>query len=143
MTVTSRTSLLVFLVLGTAGCYVHTRAHMISPVIPRPRLCQAAVAFFDTRTDVTNRYVEVASLSVWWPRDMVATVAAIERAERSKAAKLGANGIIRGRLVQADSLHQPRYIDNVSGFAVFIPGDSARTIDACAPTARADRKSVV
>jgi hypothetical protein len=121
-------------ILFTA-CYVHTRAHMIGPVIKRPSLCPTAVKLFDAAGDLSEPYVEVARLSVWWPADMVAHARTVEDALRSKAAKLGANGIVRGRIIGGDSI-QPRYEGNVAGVAIFLPGDSARTADACAAAPR-------
>jgi hypothetical protein len=94
-----------------------------------PRACPAAVAFFDPQNPPHAEYLTIATLSVWWPADMVAFVSTVERAERSKAAKLGANGIIRGGLV-GDSI-QPRYVADVSGTAIFIPADSSRVVAAC------------
>jgi hypothetical protein len=118
--------------IALSACYVHTRAHMIGPVIKRPAVCPAAVRFFDADGDLGDPYVEVARLSVWWPADMVARVSDVERAVRKKAAQLGANGLIRGRLAGSDSV-QPRYEGDVAGVAIFLPGDSARAA-ACAPT---------
>jgi hypothetical protein len=114
-----------------AGCYVHTRAHMIAPVIERPALCPAAITFFDAPSDLRAPYVEIARLSVWWPADMIAHVSTVETAVRKKAAELGANGLIRGRLVGSDTV-QPRYEGDVAGVAIFLPGDSARAVAACA-----------
>jgi hypothetical protein len=113
------------------GCYVHTRARMIAPIIERRAFCPAAVEFFDTAGDLTEPYVEVAHLSAWWPADMIAHVSTVERAIRSKAAELGANGLIRGRLVGPDTV-QPRYQDDVAGTAIFRPRDSARAAATCA-----------
>jgi hypothetical protein len=110
---------------------------MIGPAIQRSPVCLAAVQFFDAPADVGAPYVEVARLSVSWPADMVTDLRAVEKAERSKAAKLGANGIIRGQLVDRDSL-QPSYVSDVSGLAIFIAADSGRTADACAATPRRD-----
>ena len=118
------------------ACYVHTRACMIAPVTQRIRVCPAAVRFFDAPSDVGTPYVEVAQFSVWWPPDMVADLRTVEDAERSKAAKLGANGIIRGRLVRGDSV-QPRYQGDTSAVAIFIAADSAHMIEACAVSPRA------
>jgi hypothetical protein len=112
------------------ACYVHTRADMIAPVIERPSLCSEAVNFFDAPGDLSESYVEVARLSVWWPADMVARVSTVESAVRKKAAKLGANGLIRGRLVGSDTV-QPRYQDDVAGTAIFLPRDSARAAASC------------
>jgi hypothetical protein len=112
------------------ACYVHTRVHMVAPVIERASLCSEAVRFFEAAGDLSEPYVEVARLSVWWPADMVARVSTVESAIRTKAAKLGANGVIRGRLVGSDTV-QPRYQDNVAGTAVFLPRDSARAAAAC------------
>ena len=116
-----------------SACYVHTRAHMIAPVIKRPSFCPAAVEFFDAPGDLSEAYVEVARLSVWWPADMVAHVSTVESAIRRKAAQLGANGLIRGRRVGSDTV-QPRYEDDLAGIAIFLPRDSAHAAAACAPT---------
>ena len=113
-----------------AGCYVHTDAHMLLPTRRHPRICSAAVAFFDQQAPPPREYLVVATLSVRWPADMVAFLSTVEKAERSKAAKLGANGIIRGGLL-GDSI-QPRYFADVSGTAIFIPADSSRVVAACA-----------
>ena len=112
------------------ACYVHTRAQMTAPVIKRASLCPAAVKFFDASSDVSEPYVEIARLSVWWPADMVARVSTVENAVRNKAAQLGANGLIRGRLVGADTV-QPRYEGDAAGVAIFLTGDSARAATAC------------
>jgi hypothetical protein len=120
-------SVVVFL----TACYIHTRAHMIPPVIKRPSVCVAAVEVFNAPSDVGTPYVEVARLSVWWPADMVAHARDVEGAVRSKAAELGANGLVRGRLVGPDTV-QPRYEAGVAGTAIFLAGDSARAADACA-----------
>lgn len=119
-----------------SACYVHTRAHMIAPVIKRPSFCPAAVEFFDAPGDLSEPYVEVARLSVWWPADMVAHVSTVESAIQKKAAQLGANGLLRGSLVGSDTV-QPRYQDDVAGTAIFRPRDSARAAAACAPTSTA------
>jgi hypothetical protein len=103
---------------------------MIAPVIERPSLCSEAVKFFDAPGDLSEPYAEVARLSVWWPADMVARVSDVESAVRKQAAKLGANGLIRGRLVGSDTV-QPRYQDDVAGTAIFLPRDSARAAAAC------------
>ena len=116
-------------VLVTA-CYIHTRAEMIDPVIARPSLCVEAVDLFDAPSAVSEPYVEVARLSVWWPPDMVARTRNVEEAVRSKAAKLGANGLIRGRLIGSDSI-QPRYEGDVAGVAIFLPRDSVSDSAQC------------
>ncbi len=113
-----------------SACYVHTRAHMIAPVITRPSLCPESVTFFDAPTELSEPYVEVARLSVWWPADMIAHVSTVETAIQKKAAQLGANGLIRGRLVGSDTV-QPRYEGDVAGVAIFRPRDSARAAAAC------------
>ena len=114
-----------------AACYVHTRAHMTAPGLKRPPLCTDAVRFFDAPADLEGPYTQVARISAWWPADMIAHVSTVESAVRNKAAKLGANGIIRGQLVGLDTV-QPRYKDNVAGIAIFIPMDSARAAGVCA-----------
>jgi hypothetical protein len=103
---------------------------MIAPVVERTPLCSAAVTFFDTPGELSEPYVEVARLSVWWPADMIARVSTVESAIQKKAAQLGANGLIRGRLVGSDTV-QPRYQDDVAGVAIFRPADSARAAAAC------------
>ena len=113
------------------ACYVHTRAQMVAPVINRPSFCPAAVEFFGARGDLSEPYVEVARLSVWWPADMIAHVSTVESAIQKKAAQLGANGLIRGRLVGTDTI-QPRYEDDLAGTAIFLPRDSARAAAVCA-----------
>src|SRR6266550_2649533 len=127
------------------ACYVHTRAHVISRITERHRTCPDAIQFFNGAGDVGRPYIEVARLSVWWPADMVADLKEVEDAERRKATKLGANGIIRGRLVQRDSSQppiipahltlrdslQPRYGGDTSGVAIFIPEDTIRAGAAC------------
>jgi len=115
--------------MGSVACYVHTDAHMLVPAHRYPRVCSAAVAFFDHQNPPQRGYLTIATLSVWWPADMVAFVSTVERAERNKAAKLGANGIIRGGLV-SDSI-QPKYFADVAGTAIFIPADSSRVVAAC------------
>ena len=107
------------------------RAHMIGPVLKRPSSCPAAVRFFDARADITEPYLEVARLEPWWPPDGIAYVRTVEDAERNKAAKLGANGVIRGRVLGGDSINT-RYEDKLSGIAIFIPTDSVQAVNACA-----------
>ena len=119
------------------ACYVHTRAHMVQPIVRRARLCPAAVTLFDTPDDITVPYSEIARLEVWWvPDATLPNVQKVEMAERSKAAKLGANGIIRGRLIGNTESFPPRYENNLSGTAIFIPSDSARAARTCVPVGR-------
>jgi hypothetical protein len=128
-----RLALCASMMVPLTACYVHTRARMIAPVINRPSLCPGAVKLFDGPDHLRQPYVEVASLSVWWPADMVAHARTVESAGQRKAAKLGANGLIRGRIVGSDSV-QPRYERDVAGVAIFLPEDTARVADACAAT---------
>jgi hypothetical protein len=104
---------------------------MIAPVVVRPSLCPEAVTFFDPATELSETYLAVARLSVWWPADMVAHVSTVEAAVRKRAAQLGANGLIRGRLVGSDTV-QPRYEGDVAGVAIFLPQDSAGAAATCA-----------
>src|SRR5205823_377785 len=85
--------------------------------------------------EVGKPYVEVAQISP--SRDGVRepSPALVERAERSKAAQLGANGLILHHIAGS---REVLYDD---ALAIFIPADSARANDECAPHGRRVRAS--
>ena len=106
---------------------VGAHARILNRSFPRAAMCPAAVALFDAPSEVGKPYVEVAQISPTRHGGRDPGPEPVERAERSKAAKLGANGLILHHIAGS---REVLYDD---ALAIFIPADSARANDDCAP----------
>ena len=105
---------------------VRAHARILNRSFPRAGMCPAGVALFDAPSEVGKPYVEVAQISPTRDGGRDPGPAAVERAERSKAAKLGANGLILHHIAGS---REVLYDD---ALAIFVPADSARANDECA-----------
>ena len=101
-------------------------AEILNRAFPRAGLCPAAVTLFNAPSEVGKPYVEVAQISPSLDGGREPPPEAVDQAERDKAAKLGANGVILNHIAGS---REVLYDD---ALAIFIPADSARASAECA-----------
>ena len=115
---------------GPEPATVRAHADILNRSFHRPGICPAAVALFDAPSEVGKPYVEVAQISPTRDGGRDPGPEAVERAERNKAATLGANGLILHHIAGS---REVLYDD---ALAIFIAADSARASDECATAAK-------
>jgi hypothetical protein len=121
-----------------SACAVSTRATLLDPSLRLARTCPTAVRLYTDRSSVEQPYREIALISSVGETEISDEGDLIE-SMREKAARVGANGIILGRI------DEPNAITKVAGavakvgvdrtghaLAIFVPSDSARTASTCA-----------
>jgi hypothetical protein len=121
----------------TAAACVSTNASLLNPSVTYQRTCPNGVQIFTSAERVRSEYYEVAILnskgeSSWTDEhEMTAS-------QRSKAARLGANGIILGDVKEPNagtkilgSIFGTGAERKGSGLAIYIPADSARVNRIC------------
>ena len=104
---------------------VRAHARILNRAFPRPGMCAAAVTLFDAPSEVGKPYIEVAELSPSGDGGREPPPEAVDEAERNKAAKLGANGLILHHIAGS---REVLYDD---ALAIFIPADSTRASAEC------------
>lgn len=113
-------------------------AVVMNPGVKLPSICPDGVALFTAFDKIATDYQEIALLGASGVWDNV-TNTMLYKAQRKKAASLGANGLIVG------SIREPTESEKVSGLlsgtarerlssatAIYIPADSQRVRAACA-----------
>ncbi len=126
------------LLIAGAACGVKSKTTDISPSISRNPTCENAVEVYNSRADVPSSYYELAWVtaegnSVW------TTDAQLRSVMRKRAAEQGANGIIvnavsqnkTGVNVMGEAVGANTATQRASGLAIWIPGASDRTRQAC------------
>src|SRR6476469_10365192 len=126
------------LLIAVGACGVKSHSTDISPSISRNPTCENAVDVYNSRAEVPNSYYELAWItaegnSVW------TTDAQLRSEMRKRAAQSGANGIIvnpvsqnkTGVNVLGEAVGANTATQRASGLAIWIPGASDRTRQAC------------
>jgi hypothetical protein len=131
-----RLRLLAAVVLTSTAC-VSTNASLLNPSVTYQKICPNGVQIFTSAERVRSEYYEVAILnskgeSSWTDENEMTT------SQRSKAARLGANGIILGDVKEPNagtkilgSIFGTGAERKGSGLAIYIPADSARVNRVC------------
>jgi hypothetical protein len=119
------------------GC-VSTNAALVDPSVRLARTCESAIKLYTTPDRVGKPYREVAVLNAkgesnWSDEgDMIESM-------REKAAEVGANGIILGKIDEPSAL--TKVIGEVAktgsqrkgaALAIYVPSDSTNTATVCA-----------
>lgn len=118
----------IAVVLGACFFPIHIGAKSRNPSFARASVCPDGVAIFDSSSEVQKKYIEVAELIPppggfeYHPDPQH-----VLRAQRKKAAELGANGLI----VERGHRRKNGWYDNA--LAIFIPEDTSRSLAACPP----------
>jgi hypothetical protein len=124
------------ILIATVGC-VSTNASILNPGVTYQKICPDGVQIFTSAERVRSEYYEVAILnskgeSSWTDEKQMTA------SQRSKAARLGANGIILGEVKEPKagtkiigSLFGTGAERKGSGLAIYIPADSNRVKRAC------------
>jgi hypothetical protein len=125
-------------VAGSACAGVKKTTTDLNPSVNRPATCAAAIAVYNSRTDVPYDYYELAWIeasgnSVWTTDNQLQTQI------RNGAAKVGANAIIVNPVTQSKStvkilgeaIGTRSATQKASALAIYMPGDAARVRQAC------------
>jgi len=110
----------------------------INPSMSRAPTCAAAIAVYNSRSDVPYDYYELAWIeasgnSVWTTDNQLQTQV------RNGAAKVGANAVIINPVEQSktavkvlgEAIGAKSATQKVSALAIYMPGDAARVRTAC------------
>jgi hypothetical protein len=135
--ITKGLALACALAVGTA-CGVKKTTTDISPAMARAPTCAAAIAVYNSRTDVPFDYHELAWIeaegnSVWTTDNQLQTQI------RNGAAKVGANAVIINPVQQSTStvkvigeaIGAKSATARATALAIYMPGDAARVRTAC------------
>lgn len=114
-------------------------AVVMDPTLKLPPICPDGVALFTAHDKIATDYREIAFLDASGPWEGV-TNTMLYQAQRKKAAKLGANAIIVGRLSEPTTGGKLRDLLNnestaerrSSATAIYISADTQRVRVACA-----------
>jgi hypothetical protein len=121
-----------------AACGVKKTTTDINPSMNRAPTCAAAIAVYNSRTEVPYDYYELAWIeasgnSVWTTDNQLQTQI------RNGAAKVGANAVIVNPVQQSTStvkvlgevIGAKSATQKASALAIYMPGDAARVRTAC------------
>ena len=130
-------SLAVALAVASA-CGVKKTTTDVNPSISRPATCAAAIAVYNSRSEVPYDYYELAWIeaegnSVWTTDNQLQTQI------RNGAAKVGANAVIINPVEQSkttikvlgEAIGAKSATAKASALAIYMPGDAARVTTAC------------
>src|SRR5437667_8431513 len=119
--------------VGSACAGVKKTTTDINPSMSRARTCAAAIAVYNSRSDVPNDYYELAWIeasgnSVWTTDNQLQTQI------RNGAAKVGANAVIVNPVVQSKStvkvlgetIGAKSATQKATALAIYMPSDAAR-----------------
>lgn len=125
------------LAVGSA-CGVRTTTTDLNPSVNRAPTCAAAIAVYNSRSEVPYDYYELAWIeaegsSVWTTDNQLQTQI------RNGAAKVGANAVIVNPVEQAKTgikvlgevIGTKSATQKASALAIYMPGDQARVVLAC------------
>jgi len=126
------------LAVGAACAGVKKTTTDINPSMSRAPTCAAAIAVYNSRTDVPYDYYELAWIeaegnSVWTTDNQ------LQVQIRNGAAKVGSNAVIVNPVEQSKStvkvlgeaLGTKSATQKASALAIYMPGDAARVRTAC------------
>ncbi len=129
------------LAVGAACAGVKKTTTDINPSMSRAPTCAAAIAVYNSRSDVPYDYYELAWIeasgnSVWTTDNQLQTQV------RNGAAKVGANAVIinpveqskTGIKVLGEAIGAKSATQKVSALAIYMPGDAARVRSSCGTT---------
>ena len=127
--------------IGSACAGVKKTTTPLNPSMSRAPTCAAAIAVYNSRSDVPYDYYELAWIeasgnSVWTTDNQLQTQI------RNGAAKVGSNAVIVNPVVQAKStvkvlgetIGTSSATQKASALAIYMPGDAARVRTACGTT---------
>ena len=127
-----------------AGC-VQTNAAVLNPTVAFSRSCPEAVVVYTTPDRVKSEYVEIALLTSKGDASMT-TESAMINSQQKKAAEVGANGLILGGINEpgagakvAASILGTSTERKGKALAIWIPADSAKTVEICTAVAKRKR----
>jgi hypothetical protein len=124
--------------VGSACAGVKKTTTDINPTMSRAPTCAAAIAVFNSRSDVPYDYYELAWIeaegnSVWTTDNQLQTQI------RNGAAKVGANAVIVNPVEQSktaikvlgETIGAKSATQKASALAIYMPGDAARVTTSC------------
>ena len=127
--------------MGSACAGVKKTTTDINPSMSRAPTCAAAIAVYNSRSDVLYDYYELAWIeasgnSVWTTDNQLQTQV------RNGAAKVGANAVIINPVEQSktaikvlgEAIGAKSATQKVSALAIYMPGDAARVRSTCGTT---------
>jgi hypothetical protein len=126
------------LAVGSACAGIKKTTTNINPNMSRPSTCAAAIAVYNSRTEVPHDYYELAWIeasgnSVWTTDNQLQTQI------RNGAAKVGANAVIVNPVtaskstvkVLGEAIGANSATAKATALAIYMPGEAARVRQAC------------